>query len=83
MTGGWERTGPVVVEVDGSAEGLRVIDYACTEAIRAGVGLVLVAPHPAPDPRAVHLPWPTRERVEDSCESPWPTYAARWVRPCQ
>jgi nucleotide-binding universal stress UspA family protein len=35
--------GPVVVEVDGSAEGLRVLDYACTEAIRSEAELVLVA----------------------------------------
>jgi hypothetical protein len=32
--------GPVVVEVDGSAEGLRVIDYACAEAIRDAAGLL-------------------------------------------
>ncbi|WP_405059974.1 universal stress protein [Kribbella sp. NBC_01505] len=37
--------GPVVVEVDGSAEGLRVIDYACTEAIRDDADLILVAAH--------------------------------------
>jgi nucleotide-binding universal stress UspA family protein len=40
-------TGPVVVEVDGSAEGLRVIDYACTEAIRDGAELVLAAAYQA------------------------------------
>lgn len=41
--GTWARTGPVVVEVDGSSEGLRVVDYACTEALRTGAELVLVA----------------------------------------
>ena len=63
LMGGWERTGPVVVEVDGSAEGLRVIDYACTEAMRFGVGLVLVAAYPARGPQDVHQPWQTPERV--------------------
>ncbi|MEI8406501.1 MULTISPECIES: universal stress protein [unclassified Kribbella] len=42
----WTRTGPVVVEVDGSAEGLRVVDYAALEAIRSGTELVLAAPYP-------------------------------------
>jgi hypothetical protein len=36
------RSGPVVVEVDGAAEGLRVVDYACLEALRSGADLVLV-----------------------------------------
>lgn len=36
------RTGPVAVEVDGTAEGLRVIDYACEEARRCGADLLLV-----------------------------------------
>jgi nucleotide-binding universal stress UspA family protein len=45
--GTWARTGPVVVEVDGSAEGLRVVDYACLEATRSGAELVLAAPYPA------------------------------------
>jgi len=40
------RTGPVAVEVDGTAEGLRVIDYACQEALRAGAELLLVRPYP-------------------------------------
>jgi nucleotide-binding universal stress UspA family protein len=43
----WNRTGPVVVEVDGSAENLRVVDYASAEALRAGAELVLVAPYSA------------------------------------
>ncbi|MFC6160231.1 universal stress protein [Kribbella jiaozuonensis] len=37
----------VVVEVDGSAEDLRVVDYAAAEALRAGAELVLVAPYSA------------------------------------
>jgi len=43
----WARTGPVVVEVDGTAEGFHVIDYACLEAVRSGAELVLVAPYQA------------------------------------
>ncbi|GAA1599397.1 MULTISPECIES: universal stress protein [Kribbella] len=43
----WNRTGPVVVEVDGTAENLRVVDYACAEALREGAKLVLVAPYAA------------------------------------
>lgn len=43
----WTRTGPVVVEVDGSAENLRVVDYAAAEALRHGAELVLVAPYSA------------------------------------
>jgi len=41
----WTRTGPVVVEVDASAENARVVDYACDEALRSGAELVLVAPY--------------------------------------
>jgi nucleotide-binding universal stress UspA family protein len=41
----WNRTGPVVVEVDGTAENLRVVDYASAEALRTGAELVLVAPY--------------------------------------
>jgi nucleotide-binding universal stress UspA family protein len=37
----------VVVEVDGSAEGLHVVDYAALEAIRSGAELVLAAPYHA------------------------------------
>nr|WP_275402368.1 universal stress protein [Streptomyces sp. SID13031] len=44
-----ETVRPVVVEVDGSAEGLRVLDFACAEAIRDDAGLVLVAAHRAAD----------------------------------
>ncbi|MEU4295668.1 universal stress protein [Kribbella sp. NPDC026596] len=43
----WTRTGPVVVEVDGTAENLRIVDYAVAEALRCGVELVLVAPYTA------------------------------------
>jgi nucleotide-binding universal stress UspA family protein len=43
----WSRTGPVVVEVDGTAENLRVVDYASAEALRSGAELVLVAPYSA------------------------------------
>ncbi|MEU4191717.1 universal stress protein [Kribbella sp. NPDC026611] len=43
----WNRTGPVVVEVDGSGENLRVVDYAAAEALRSGAELVLVAPYAA------------------------------------
>ncbi|MFD7159583.1 universal stress protein [Kribbella sp. NPDC059898] len=43
----WNRTGSVVVEVDGSAENLRVVDYACAEALREGAKLVLIAPYSA------------------------------------
>ncbi|MDX6263339.1 MAG: hypothetical protein QOH84_5027 [Kribbellaceae bacterium] len=45
--GTWARTGPVVVEVDGSAEGLHVVDYGCLEAMRSGAEVVLVAPYQA------------------------------------
>lgn len=45
--GSWARTGPVAVEVDGSAEGLHVVDYAVLEAIRADAELVLAAPYQA------------------------------------
>ncbi|WP_406054623.1 universal stress protein [Kribbella sp. NBC_00889] len=43
----WVRNGPVVVEVDGTAEGMRVVDYACVEALRSGADLVLAAPYRA------------------------------------
>ena len=36
------KPAPVVVEVDGSADGLHVVDYATQEAERTGAGLVLV-----------------------------------------
>ncbi|WP_165547414.1 universal stress protein [Kribbella sindirgiensis] len=41
----WERSGPVVAEVDGTAESLRVVDYAYLEALRAHAELLLVAPY--------------------------------------
>lgn len=41
----WTRTGPVVVEIDGSVEALRVVDYAALEAIQAGAELVIAAPY--------------------------------------
>ena len=60
-------SGAVVVEVDGSAEGLRVLDYACTEAIRGGAELVLVASRPVHDPHlaadSARQPWPPAERT--------------------
>ena len=60
-------SGAVVVEVDGSAEGLRVLDYACTEAIRGGAELVLVASRPVHDPHlaadSTRQPWPSAERT--------------------
>lgn len=37
--------GAVVVEIDGTADGLHVVDYAIREAQRAGVELVLVRPY--------------------------------------
>ncbi|MEV0804062.1 universal stress protein [Kribbella sp. NPDC050281] len=43
----WVRNGPVVVEVDGTAEGMRVVDYACVEALRSGADLVLAASYRA------------------------------------
>jgi nucleotide-binding universal stress UspA family protein len=41
----WTRTGPVVVEVDGSTDGRRVVEYACREAMRSGGDLLLAAPY--------------------------------------
>lgn len=43
--GTWKRTGPVVVEVDGTTEALNAVRYAGQEALRAGAELVLVAPY--------------------------------------
>jgi nucleotide-binding universal stress UspA family protein len=40
----WARSGPVVVEVDGTPTGRRAVDYATYEARRSGADLVLVAP---------------------------------------
>ncbi|WP_327635201.1 universal stress protein [Kribbella sp. NBC_00482] len=42
---GWNRTGPVVVEVDGSAENLRLVEYAAAEARRTSSRLELIAPY--------------------------------------
>jgi nucleotide-binding universal stress UspA family protein len=47
------RTGPVAVEVDGTTEGFRLIDYACSEAQRLGAELLLVRPYHA---RAAYSP---------------------------
>ncbi len=41
----WRTRGPVVAEVDGSADGLRVVDYASQAALQAGTELVIVAPY--------------------------------------
>lgn len=49
----WARTGPIAVEVDGTAEGLRVVDYSCMEALRIGAELILAAPYHA---HAAHSP---------------------------
>jgi nucleotide-binding universal stress UspA family protein len=38
-------TGAVVVEVDGSADGLRVVDFASADALRTGADLLLAAPY--------------------------------------
>ncbi|TCN26925.1 universal stress protein family protein [Kribbella orskensis] len=72
------RSGPVVVEVDGAAEGLRVIDYACLEALRSGADLVLVnssGTHSTSSMRASELPKPPGE-VADA----WLRVAAGHVR---
>jgi nucleotide-binding universal stress UspA family protein len=54
----WARTGPIAVEVDGTAEGIRVVDYACMQALRSGAELILAAPYGA---HAAYLPEsPTR-----------------------
>ncbi|TDO58277.1 universal stress protein family protein [Kribbella sp. VKM Ac-2571] len=52
----WTRTGPVVVEVDGSTDGPRIVGYAAREALRAGAELVLVAPHHNYSPYAPMMP---------------------------
>jgi hypothetical protein len=54
----WTRTGPVVVEVDGSAENLRIVDYASAEALRNGAELVLVAPYSAHGSFSPMMPGP-------------------------
>jgi hypothetical protein len=47
---------PVVVEVDGTAEGLRVVDYACAEAMRSGSELILARLYREHGPDASDLP---------------------------
>ncbi|WP_185445795.1 universal stress protein [Kribbella qitaiheensis] len=46
----------MVVEVEGTVEGLRVVDYACEEAMRAGVSLVLARPYSAQAPFSPMMP---------------------------
>lgn len=63
----WNRTGPVVVEVDGTAENLRVVDYAAAEALRSGAELVLVAPfsaHGSATPMTAYGPKPPAELAD-------------------
>lgn len=55
----WIRSGPVVVEVDGSTDGRRIVDYACREALRSGAELVLVAPFQPYDHATPDRPSPT------------------------
>ncbi|TWD84064.1 universal stress protein family protein [Kribbella amoyensis] len=66
----WTRSGPIVVEVDGTPAGRRVVEYASHEALRTGAELVLVAP--------------TQPFGFTETEGPTPTdnlrSAARWVR---
>lgn len=66
----WTRNGPVVVEVDGSTEGQRVVDYAGHEAFRAGAELVLVAPYrnyPAYSPMMpAYLPQPLSAGADEA-----------------
>jgi nucleotide-binding universal stress UspA family protein len=50
------RTGLVVVEVEDSTAGLRVIDYACEEAVSVGADLVLVQPYGAHAPFSPMMP---------------------------
>ncbi len=56
------RTGPVVVEVDGGPAGLRVVDYASTEAQRLHTGLLLVRPYQA---QTTHSPMPPLYEADD------------------
>lgn len=57
--------GPVVVEVDGSAETLRVIDYACSEALRDKADLVLAAHQAACRSAPGGEDQPSTERAEE------------------
>jgi nucleotide-binding universal stress UspA family protein len=68
--GACTRTGPVVVEVDGTALGLPVVDYAASEAIRHGAKLILVAPY---EPHGSHGPitqgygpWPPADLADEA-----------------
>ncbi|TCO20322.1 universal stress protein family protein [Kribbella steppae] len=61
----WARTGPIAVEVDGTAEGLRIVDYACMEALRIGAELILAAPYHA---HAAHSPMQPGQLPEPPAE---------------
>ncbi len=63
----WARTGPVAVEVDGSAEGIRVVDYACMQALRSGAELILIAPYGA---HAVSSPATPGKQHDEQPKSP-------------
>jgi len=45
MMDNWNPAGPVVAEVDGSAGGLRAVEFACAESVRTGAPLVLASPY--------------------------------------
>ena len=66
----WARTGPIAVEVDGTADGLRIVDYACMEALRIDAELILAAPyhaHAASSPmQPGQLPKPPAELADAS-----------------
>lgn len=66
----WARTGPIAVEVDGTAEGLRIVDYACMEALRIDAALILAASyhaHAASSPmQPGELPKPPAELADAS-----------------
>ncbi|HWD77381.1 MAG TPA: universal stress protein [Kribbella sp.] len=71
----WNRTGPVMVEVDGTAENLRVVDYACAEALRSRAELVLIAPysvhagHASLTPTTEHTPRTPAELADAALRS--------------
>lgn len=66
----WNRTGPIVAEVTGDPENLRVVDYAVAEALRADAELVLVAQYAAHgsfNPMAPgYVPKPPAELADDA-----------------
>ncbi|MGW1342671.1 universal stress protein [Kribbella sp. NPDC002412] len=63
----WARTGPVAVEIDGSHDDLRIVDYACMEALRSGAELILAAPYPAASrPMAPELQSASPEDLADA-----------------